>query len=241
MVSLGCSGPAPEPRTVQGDCAGLYGADICSWATLSGSGEILEFGATVPLAAIEAAPHDMEMAWPPAMGAAVRMPAEVTQAAGVDHLTVYWEAHGHPPGPYLTPHFDFHFYNVSTAVREAIDCADTTKPTSLPAGYALVDVEIPEVGMLPGLCVPSMGMHALLESELASGEMFSGTMVIGYNRGTPQFFEPMITREMLLKRQSFDLPMPTVAGLPEGVRYPQRFRAEYEAGTDSYRFTFSGI
>lgn len=226
---------------MQGGCAALYGADVCTWATLDGAGSLVEFGATVPLAAIEAAPHDMAMAWPPVMGAAVAMPAEVVAAAGVDHLTVYWEAHGHPPGPYLTPHFDFHFYNVSTAVREAIDCSDTTKPAALPEGYGMVDVEIPGIGMLVGLCVPSMGMHALLESELASENLFSGTMVVGYDRGTPLFFEPMITRDLLTKRQSFDLPMPTLPELPAGVRYPQRYRADYDAATDSYRFVFSGM
>lgn len=44
-----------------------------------------------------------------------------------------------------------------------------------------------------------------------------------------------------MRRQSFDLPMPAVSGLPEGVRYPQRFRAEYNAETDAYRFIFSGL
>jgi hypothetical protein len=240
-TAFACAGQVPEPRTVQGSCAPVYGQDVCTWATLDEAGGLVEFGATVPVAAIDAAPHDMEMVWPPVASAVLSMPAEVTAAAGVDHLTVYWEAHGHPPGPYLTPHFDFHFYNVASAAREAIDCADTTKPAAFPAGYGMTDVEIPGIGTLIGLCVPAMGMHALLESEMTGQDLFSGTMVIGYDRGTPLFFEPMLTRELLVKRQSFDLPMPTVASLPAGVRYPQRYRAEYHAATDSYRFTFSGI
>ena len=241
VVLVGCADSASKPHTVQGECADFYGTDICPWATLNGADSLIEFGITIPLAAVELAPDDMEMVWPPELGAIINMPTEVSAAVGVDHVTAYWEPHGHPPGPYLTPHFDFHFYIVSHSTREAIDCADPKKPTELPAGYGLVDVEIPGVGMLEGLCVPAMGMHALLASELESDALFDGTMVIGYtDGGAPLFFEPMITREMLMRRQSFELPMPTVSGVPEGARYPRRYRAEYDSATDAYRFIFSG-
>jgi hypothetical protein len=239
MVLAACAAKGLE-RTVQGECVDVYGASVCSWATFDGTGDVVEFGATVPLAAIDRAPHDMEMEWPPIANAIVRMPAELTEATGVDHLTVYWEPHGHPPGAYLTPHFDFHFYNISNSTRRAIDCADETKPAALPANFGMVDIPVPELGTLVGLCVPEMGMHALLASELQSEEVFDGTMVIGYYHGAPIFFEPMISRDMLMRRQSFQLPMPTVSGLPAGVRYPQRFRAEYDRPTDAYRFIFSG-
>lgn len=200
-----------------------------------------EFEVTIPLSSIERAPQEMEMGWPPVLVATLNLPTDVTSAMGVDHLTVYWEPHGHPPGAYLTPHFDFHFYNIATGTREAIDCADQTKPADIPAGYRLVDVEIPGVGMLVGLCIPAMGMHALLASEVESDEIFDGTMVIGYYHGSPILFEPMIARDMLMRRQSFDLPMPTVSGLPDGVGYPRSVRAEYDAATDAYRFIFSGV
>jgi hypothetical protein len=241
VVLSACAGRSPEPRTVQGECADVFGGSVCTWATLDVTGAVMEFGATIPLAVAEGAPHDMEMAWPPLANAVVRMPAEVAAATGVDHLTVYWEPHGHPPGAYLTPHFDFHFYNISSDTRVAIDCTDATKPATLPADYGMVDLDIEGLGMLVGLCVPEMGMHALLASELQSDQIFAGTMVIGFYEGAPIFFEPMIARDMLMRRQSFDLPMPTVSGLPAGVRYPRNFRAEYDAGAAGYRFVFSGI
>jgi hypothetical protein len=240
VMQVACAGRTPEPRTVQGECTDVFGASVCTWATMDGDA-VMAFGATVPLAVAERAPHDMEMAWPPVANAVVRMPAEVTAATGVDHLTVYWEPHGHPPGAYLTPHFDFHFYNISTATRVAIDCTDATKPAALPADYGMIDLEVPDLGVLVGLCVPEMGMHTLLASEMESDRIFDGTMVIGFYHGSPIFFEPMIARDMLLRRQSFELPMPAVTGLPAGVRYPQRFRAEYDTAGAAYRFTFSGI
>jgi hypothetical protein len=241
LVLLGaCAARAPEPRMVEGECADVFGGSVCTWATLDITGAVIEFGATIPLAVAEGAPHDMEMAWPPVANAILGMPAEVTAATGVDHITVYWEPHGHPPGAYLTPHFDFHFYNISRQARAAIDCNDSTRPAALPTAYGMIDLEHPDLGKLVGLCVPEMGMHALLASELESEKIFDGTMVIGFYRGSPIFFEPMIARDMLMRRQSFELPMPAVSGLPAGVRYPQRFRAEYDTAAVGYRFTFSG-
>ena len=124
----------------------------------------------------------------------LQLPESAQRQSGLTHFTMFWEAHGHPPTPYLTPHFDFHFYTIPTGERAAIDCADTTKPAAFPAGYGMADVEIPGIGTLIGLCVPAMGMHALLESEMNGQDLFTGTMVIGYDRGTPLFFEPMLTR-----------------------------------------------
>jgi hypothetical protein len=95
------------------------------------------------------------------------------------------------------------------------------------------------VDQLIGLCVPEMGMHALDAEEMAKTTTFRGTMVAGYYAGKPIFTEPMVTREMLLEKKSFDLAMPDIAGL--GMGSPTAFRAEYDAGTNAYRFTFSGF
>lgn len=242
LALTSCTGDVPQPadgQTVRGECVPLHGGDVCTWAELDGSGQLVEYGATIPLASIEGAPHG-DMVWPPMADASIPMPAQVRAATGIDHLTVYWEPHGHPPGPYLTPHFDFHFHNTSASDREAIDCTDDSKPATMPDGYDMVDITIPDLGTLVGLCVPAMGMHAVPASELASDRPFESTMVMGYYRGTPNFFEPMVARDTLLRRQSFELPVPAAAGLPEGVRYPRQFRAEYDATADAYRFVVPG-
>lgn len=237
-----CGGGAPpEDVALAGECGDTFGGQICTWGTADAAGTILAYGVTVPMAAIEGAPADHQMAWPPVANAILRMPTEVTAATGVDHFTFFWEPHGHPPGAYLTPHFDFHFYGIGMAAREAIDCADPMKPETMAAGYALPDLEIPELGTLVGMCVPAMGMHSAPADQLASDVVFDGTMIIGYYQGSPIFFEPMIAQSYLLSRQSFDLAMPTVPGVPAEVRYPGQFRAEYDAASDSYRFTFSGL
>lgn len=240
VLSACAAGFPPEEVTLAGECGDAFGGQLCTWGTADAAGTILAFGVTVPMTAIEGAPEDHEMTFPPVANAVLAMPAEVTAATGVDHFTFFWEPHGHPPGAYLTPHFDFHFYGIDTAAREAIDCTDTSKPDMLPAEYILPDEEIPGLGTLIGLCVPQMGMHSAPRAEFESDVVFDGTMIIGYYQRSPIFFEPMVAKQRLLRRESFDLAVPTVAGVPVGVRFPQQFRAEFDAASDSYRFTFSG-
>jgi len=217
---LGLAGCA-KPRMVQGECHAVNGT------------------ATVPLPMVENAPDEAPMEWPPVPAAVLRLPEVVSANTGFDELTVFWEPHGHPPGPYLTPHFDFHFYSISGANVQAIDCADSTKPAQLAAGYELPDVTIEPIGDLVGLCVPGMGMHALPAAELASTAPFEKTMVLGYYAGQPIFVEPMITSAALLERHSFTLDIPEIPGGAANVRYPKKFSADYDAVAHTYTFRFS--
>lgn len=240
IVIGGCVGAGAQPRHVQGSCADVHGGQVCTFATLAGSGDVVEVGVTIPLTTIAQAPQDAEMKWPPEAHAMLQLPAEAASATGLQLLTIFWEPHGHPPGPYMTPHFDFHFYNVARPVIDAIDCKDVRKPAALPAGYILPDEEIPGLGTLVGICVPGMGMHSLPEREFTGTATFTGTMVLGYYQEAPIFIEPMISKEKLMARQSFELEIPADAG-SNGTKYPERFRAEYDAATDAYRFVFAGF
>jgi hypothetical protein len=174
------------------------------------------------------------------------LPEAARQKSGLTHFTMYWEAGGHPPGAYLTPHFDFHFYAITPAERSAIDCADLSKPAALPTAYAMPDVQLPPdmaqmtgVPALVGLCVPQMGMHAIPASELDSKEPFRATMVVGYARGKPIFVEPMVAKTMLLEKKSFDLAIPQIPGLT--AAHPTKFHAEYDATKQEYRMIFSAF
>ena len=242
-VLLGaCSKETPIVET-RGECGSVYQGEVCTWARMRGD-SVVDLGALVPISSIESAPAEGEMSWPPKAAAILALPPAVQKASGLTHLTIYWEAMGHPPGPYLTPHFDFHFYTISQEQRTAMDCANLSKPQELPTGYSLPDVALPPplVSMigsstLVGLCVPQMGMHSLLTTELESTSLFRGTMVIGYYEGKPIFVEPMITKAMLLEKKPFDLAIPVVPG-QSGSR-ARSFRAEFDAQQQAYRFVFS--
>lgn len=239
VLALGVGACARE-RLVQGECRPVNGADVCAWDRMSGN-TLVAFGATIPMRVIDSAPAEAPMTWPPVAAAAIPLSRVAQAASGFDNITIFWEPHGHPPGPYLTPHFDFHFNTISAAELGAIDCADSTKPAQLPASYELPDVEIPGLGRLVGLCVPTMGMHSMPVSELHSTTPFEKTMVVGYYRGRPIFVEPMITSAALLARHSFPLAVPQVPGGPANVRYPTRFVADYDSTAHVFRFTFSDL
>lgn len=229
-----------KQQVVHGECRPVNGADVCVWGETSGNA-LVAFGATVPVASVENAPADKPMVWPPVPAAVIPLPEAVSSATGFKVLTLYWEPHGHPPGPYLVPHFDFHFYTISADDVSAIDCADSTKPARPPAAYELPDVSIPELGTLHGLCVPKMGMHAMLGTELHAATPFQKTMIVGYYHGRPISVEPMITRATLLERRSFSLDIPEVPDRPTSVRYPTTFRADYDSLGQTYTFVFSGL
>ena len=227
-------------EVVQGECRPMNGADVCVWSESSGN-TVVAFGATVPVSSLENAPADAPMVWPPVPAAVIPLSEAVSGATGFKVVTLYWEAHGHPPAPFMVPHFDFHFNTISAAEIDAIDCADSTKPAQPPAAYELPDIAIPQLGNLIGLCVPKMGMHALLGVELSATTPFQKTMVMGYYHGRPIFVEPMVSRATLLERRSFELDIPASADLPANVHYPTHFRADYDSTAQSYRFVFSGM
>ena len=240
LLAYGLTACGDNVQTVEGPCGSVYDGEVCTWGTLDGD-QVTEFGATVPLQAIESAPLDLEMVFPPPAVAVIPLPEEVTQATGFNHLMINWEHHGHPPALFAVPHFDFHFYTVSPAVVASMDCSDLSKPAQLPEAYALPDVTIPEIGELVGLCVPSMGMHAMPADELDQTDPFGASMIVGYYGGDVMFVEPMIARATLLAAEGFTMNVPTVATAGANVRWPSRFEATYDEATRTYRFTYSGL
>lgn len=221
-------------------CSNVLGSEVCTWVGMEGATPT-ELGATIPLALIENVPTDVEMVWPPQQLATITLPAEARDALGIDHLGINWEAHGHPPASFLTQHFDFHFYSITEAEVRTIDCADESKPAQLPARYTLPDIDVPGMGVFVGLCVPNMGMHAMPADEVHETHPFEASMMLGYYGAEPIFFEPMISRDLLLRKADFSLPVPAIDGLPVGVRYPREFRAEYDAEDAQYRLIFTGF
>lgn len=231
---------AQRARVIAPECGAVFGGQICVGGTARGN-KIKSITATVPLSVIQATPPPGAMKWPPQSDMVLPLPAEIRSATGVEELTFYWEAMGHPPGPFLTPHFDFHFYVVTDAERRAMDCKNDKKPESLPTGYSLLDVEIPGLGLLKGLCVPLMGMHALLNADAQETKPFKSTLVMGYYNGKPIFFEPMIAKATLLEKKNFSLAVPAPSGLPANLHYPRRFKATYDKSSQDYRFEFTGF
>lgn len=242
LAVAACSADAPIAET-KGPCVDVYNSPVCTWAKTQGD-RLLEVGAVVPIGSIENSPAPMDMVWPPVPVAVLDIPEVARQKSGLVHFTMYWEVGGHPPGTFMTPHFDFHFNRITAAERSAFDCADTSKPTALPAAYVLPDIPLPPemskmmgVPVLVGLCVPQMGMHAIPASDIEAKEPFRASMVVGYAHGGPVFVEPMVAKAMLMEKKPFDLVIPQVPGLTGA--HPTKFHADYDAAKQEYRLIFS--
>ncbi len=125
--------PAPTEKVVAGPCDTVFGVKVCT-SYRTRSGKVTEFSLRVPVAAMEQAPANAPMVWPPKPEANVHFAPVVEEQTGFTFANIYWEAGGHPPDAYMVPHFDFHFYFAPEGKVQEIDCKDASKPRTLAAG-----------------------------------------------------------------------------------------------------------
>lgn len=223
---------------VEGGRQVVGGGAVTTWANVRQDGVVQEVGATVPLSVIQNPPS---APLPGRMTTIlVSFPQEVQARTVLNHFTFDLVPQGHPPAPrYTVPHFDAHFYSMTPQQVAAIKGPDPVRPPAdrVPPGY-----QYPPANEVPFQTVPEMGVHLLHGGEFAPGAPpFSSTMVVGFFGGSMNFLEPMMTREFLLRRQSFELPVPQPQALGRATQYPTRFVGQYDPATDSYHFVFSNF
>jgi hypothetical protein len=166
-----------------------------------------------------------------------------------------WNPKGHG-GPYTAPHFDFHFYRVSVAERDAIDptvadyaaqAAKFPAAEEMPAGYAsshqLMNLTPAEAA------VPKMGLHWL---DLSSAELpprnqpFTATFIVGSWNGKVIFDEPMITREFILAQRTTPngtgvIPVPASQRYVPAGFYMEGYSVGYDSAAKEYRIALTGL
>jgi hypothetical protein len=136
------------------------------------------------------------------------------------HIWINWNPMGHPPMTiYDVPHFDFHFYTVSSSEREGfLDTAKLNKsldPAYLPGNHLGVDP------------VPQMGKHYVdLTSPEFSGTPFTQTFIYGSNNGELVFMEPMITEAFLKSTTSYSRSIPQPGKFKVKGYYPSKMTVE---------------
>jgi hypothetical protein len=174
-----------------------------------------------------------------------------------------WNPQGHEPeGVYSVPHFDFHFYTVTAAVRNAIDPTDTsfqTKASNLPAQAEQSEFFVPfSPPGAPVVAVPRMGVHwadvRAPELQGAFGHPenarpFTTTFLHGSWNGQFIFDEPMVTRSFILGRKdaATDAARDSVMTLsnaqaynPAGYR-PAAYRVAYDGQKHEYRIALTQL
>ena len=173
-----------------------------------------------------------------------------------------WNPGGHePPGIYDVPHFDFHFYTISKAERDAIDASVIGEaefaaranrlPPEAERAASYVPLSPPDAPPA-AVAVPRMGVHwgSLHAPELQgvfgrpeAARPFTTTFLRGSWDGRVHFDEPMVTRAFILGRKAAtasaqrDSVMPLPAAqrhVPAGY-YPAAYRVAYDAQAKEYR------
>ena len=152
-----------------------------------------------------------------------------------------WNPAGHvPPGIYDQPHFDFHFYPIAEAERDAIVPSD---PEFGAKGERVPAAEYVPAGYrkLPG-AVPLMGAHWVdPKSPELNGEPFTRTFLYGSWDGELTFAEPMITKAFLETKPDFQAPIAVPARYAAAGRYPTEYRVYWSAGAKEYRVALAGL
>ena len=174
-----------------------------------------------------------------------------------------WNPRGHGD-PYAEAHFDFHFYTVSQAERDAILPSDpeyAAKAAREPAAASVPQFVINPATLLGippvAVAVPQMGMHWL---DMRSPELqmfpggdpskfrpFTATFIYGAWDGKFIFMEPMITRSHIMaKRSASDqavrdqvIAIPTSPSYPAGDFRPNAYRIAYDAQAKEYRIALT--
>jgi len=160
-----------------------------------------------------------------------------------------WNPSGHEPTAiYGLPHFDFHFYTISKAARDAIVPTDpdfAIRAASLPPAEFRPPFYLDNATAvsLPAalVTVPRMGLHWIdvrspeLQAALgnpAGFQPFTKTYFVGSWDGRFIFGEPMITRAYLLavRDAASDeiIPLPVAARVEPAGFYPAAYRIAYE-------------
>ena len=225
-------------------------------------GRALEFGVALDERAMEGLPAHGAGDGPHGNFVEMLLPLPADNPTPFRLVELDWNPMGHG-APHEAPHFDFHFYTITAAERNAIVPTDpqfAAKAGTYPA-VATVPPFIVQPAAALGLppesvAVPRMGMHWIdvrspeLQIMLGNPDAyrpFTKTFIYGSWDGAFIFMEPMITREYIVaKRDATDpavrdewVPIPTSTSYPQGGFRPDAYRITYDAQAREYRIALA--
>jgi hypothetical protein len=228
--------PGNSDKVIIGETAVVAGSELSTWARVNGAGEVTWVGLTIPLSLVENMPPEGAIA-------VLNYPPVVKATTYFDHAEIHSEPEGHPTNPayadanrYGVAHFDFHFYGIPVS-----------QVVTIPFGFFFEEVatdRLPKFYAQPeAISIPQMGRHDAPTSEFIATDHWLATMLAGFlpDASYMHFLEPMVTRELLLRRKSFIMQVPRPATLGRATRYPAECIVLYDKDTDAYQFVFVGF
>jgi hypothetical protein len=260
LAITGCSDDTTSPvsaRVSYGTAQPLGQGTVSTFITRDDSGKPATLGIALSEAALQGLPTMPMPGMPSAAMLILDLPPNAA-ATGFDHVMLDWNPMGHEPEHvYTEPHFDFHFYQISSQEREAIVPSNPAfaamsgafpsaeyVPTGYQAASALAGIPA------AAAAVPLMGMHWLDVSspELQpppAGKTFTTTFLYGTYDGKVIFLEPMITKAYIesikTKAEGVTLPIGVAARVAKPGTYPTAYSIKYDATTRQYRIILEGL
>ena len=151
-----------------------------------------------------------------------------SQLLGFDHCEIDWNPRGHEPlFAYGVPHFDFHFYKISSEEQSQIVAGPDT--VTVPSQY------VPQDYVSAGVSVPDMGTHWVdPTSPEFNGQPFTATFIYGFYHAKMVFLEPMITKAFLETKPDFILPIKQPQAFQQHGYYPTKMHLSFDSKHDQY-------
>lgn len=217
----------------------LGSGTVRSWVTLDEAGNPQAVGLTFSESAFRTAPTELPRGQE---SVELNLPLPKQAAAtAFDHIGFDWNPMGHPPANiYTVPHFDIHFYTISTAEQERITAQgdDLQKCYLKPAdGYAPVGYILP-----PETAVPRMGAHWIdPNARELNGQPFTRTFLYGNYDGKIIFYEPMIAKALFETKMNLTEYIKLPQKYAKPGYYPTQYSVRYDAARKEYTVALEGM
>lgn len=91
--------------------------------------------------------------------------------------------------------------------------------------------------------MPQMGRDCAPFSEFTAVGLLDTAMLVGFlpDASYMHFLEPMVSRDTLLLRENFTLPIPMHDRLGRPTSYPTQCVAHYDRDAEAYHIVFKGF
>ncbi len=224
IIAISCKKKDMVPGTYDSNDINMGNGKVHSWMTFNEDGSPVSLGFTLNDEALNGLPdsthgsghsshNEIELPLPP----------EIVSITPFNHIVINWNPSGHQPKPiYAAPHFDFHFYTITSSDRKKIPtfAQDSTGFANRPAA-----AYFPPNYVNPPLAVsadPQMGTHwvDVTSAELQPGGVFTETFVYGSFAGKVNFLEPMMTYTFFKNTTSWSRSIPQPAKVSKSGYYP---------------------
>lgn len=247
-IATACSdsaGPDSKAGTFYGPSVAVAQGAARAWVQTDASGTPTALGIRMTEQALTGLPATAPGPNPAALMVTLPLPDQA-KGIGFDHAVLGWNPNGHDPRQlYGYPHFDVHFYMVSSAVQNAILPSDpqyATKAANFPSANFIPAGYVPPPGVAANNAVPQMGVHWTdVHSPELNGHLFTNTFIYGSWDGKYIFLEPMITKAYLETHPNTSQAIPQPAQWAAPGRYPTTYSVNYDASAHEFLFTLGDL